>query len=89
MYDWFLKKNSKQLLDRALTSSQFELYFFHIFLTDQIDVLVQLPKNNVSELLFHPANFMNGDLDDLTDDKDMEKEHFRYVLLFMITHPTR
>ena len=52
--------------------------FFLLFLIDQIDVLVQLPKNNVSELLFHPANFMNGDLDDLTDDKDMEKEHFRY-----------
>ena len=72
------------MLDRALTSSQFELYFFHIFLTDQIDVLVQLPKNNVSELLFHPANFMNEDLDDLTDDKDMEKEHFRYFFVYIL-----
>merc|ERR1739848_903066 len=34
----------------------------HEMKLDQIDVLVQLPKNNVSELLFHPANFMNEDL---------------------------
>jgi len=52
----------------------------HEMKIDQIDVLVQLPKNNVSELLFHPANFMNEDLDDLTDDKDMEKEHFSEMM---------